>query len=67
LLPEGAVEDFLSELSRRRIPIVEGPDVIRWGYTNRGTFTIKEAFHIQQGADAAPQEDKWKKIWHHQF
>ena len=45
------LEEFLKELTSHRIPMVESPDVIRWGYTNNGSFSIKEAFHIQQSED----------------
>ena len=41
--------------------------MIRWGYSNRGTFSIKEAFQIQQSGEGYHQEEKWKKIWHHHF
>ena len=58
VIPEDRLEDFFKELTSRKIPIVESPDVIRWGYTNRGTFLIKEAFHIQQsGRDASGRKN----------
>lgn len=58
---------ILKELTSRKIPIVDSPDVIRWGYTNRGTFSIKEAFHIQQNEEGCQSEEKWKKIWYNNF
>lgn len=32
-----------AELKKRKIPIVEGVDILRWGYEERGTFTTREA------------------------
>ena len=66
-VPAGIAEIILSELNKRRIPILEGPDVIRWGYSNKGTFSIKEAIHLQQDGSEVPQDDKWRKIWQHKF
>jgi hypothetical protein len=30
----------------RKIPIKEGPDVLRWGHSTSGIFSVKEAYHL---------------------
>ena len=40
-------EAFQEELNKRFIKVQEGPDVLRWGYTSRGAFNIKEAYQIK--------------------
>ena len=55
-------EAFQEELSKRFIKIQEGPDVLRWGYTTRGSFNIKEAYNIRI-THCAMVDDIWKKIW----
>ena len=55
-------EGFQEELSKRFINIQEGPDVLRWVYTTRGSFNIKEAYNIRITVRATV-DDIWKKIW----
>jgi hypothetical protein len=33
-------------LSNRKIPFKDGADLIRWGHSTSGTFTVKEAYHL---------------------
>ena len=40
----------------------EGPDVLRWGYLEKGMFNIKEAYNIQIES-CAEDGETWKKIW----
>ena len=35
-------EAFQEELSKSFIKAQDGPDVLRWGYTTKGSFNIKE-------------------------
>ena len=37
---------FQEEILNHFIEIKEGLDILRWGYTNKGTFNIKEAYNI---------------------
>ena len=41
---------------------MEGNDVLRWGYLEKGTFNIKEAYNIRIGNDDEEREI-WTKIW----
>ena len=47
----------------RRIRWHEGDDKIHWGYTQKGFFTMKEAYDIMTGADKNLKDQKWKKLW----
>ena len=55
-------EAFQEELSKCFVKIQEGPDVLRWVYTTRGSFNIKEAYNIRITVRATV-DDIWKKIW----
>lgn len=37
---------FIKELESRKIKIRSGPDILRWGKSTRGTFTVKEAYYL---------------------
>ena len=39
-------ETFQEEMHRHCIRPTEGQDVLRWGYSNKGMFNIKEAYNI---------------------
>ena len=55
-------EDFQEEMHRRSIRPMEGNDVLRWGYLEKGIFNIKEAYNIQIG-NAVEDGEVWKKLW----
>ena len=38
---------FQEEILSGFIKLKEGLDVLRWGYTDRGMFSIKEAYNIR--------------------
>eukprot|EP00253_Pinus_taeda_P009416 PITA_09416 len=40
-------ETLERELEKRRIRYSEGKDILRWGYTPRGSFTTKEAYKLK--------------------
>eukprot|EP00253_Pinus_taeda_P002060 PITA_02060 len=65
ILPYGAAETqeaLAEELKKRRILKEDGPDSLRWGYEEKGTFTSKEAYHILIKGNYI--KDKiWKRIW----
>jgi hypothetical protein len=52
-----------SEINKRKIPILTGEDILRWGYLPRGTFSIKEAYAIKTQSDPLPLRKEWNKIW----
>ena len=44
------------------VRVKEGPNILRWGYTDRGSFSIKEAYNIRLG-NQVEDDGTWKKIW----
>ena len=52
---------FQEEMLRRSIRPMEGNDVLRWGYLEKGTFNIKEAYNICIGNDGE-ERDIWTNI-----
>eukprot|EP00253_Pinus_taeda_P007787 PITA_07787 len=65
ILPYGTAETqeaLAEELKKRRILKEDGPDSLRWGYEEKGTFTSKEAYHILIKGNYI--KDKiWERIW----
>ena len=55
-------ETFQEEILNRFIKLKKGLDVLRWGYTDRGMFSIKEAYNIRI-RNRGGEEETWKKIW----
>jgi hypothetical protein len=47
----------------RKIQILQGEDILRWGHSSQGTFTIKEAYNIKTTPHPLPKEKVWEKIW----
>ena len=54
--------DFQEEMLKRFVKIKEGPDILRWGYIDRGSFIITEAYNIKLG-NHVEDDEIWKKIW----
>ena len=54
-------EAFQEELSKRFIKAQDGPNVLRWGYTTIGSFTIKEGYNIRI-THCVTKDDIWKKV-----
>ena len=53
---------FQEEMLKGFIKIKEGLDILRWGYTDRGSFSIKESYNIRLGNHV--EDDRiWKMIW----
>ena len=55
-------ETLQEEMHRRCIRSMEGQDVLRWGYLDKGMFNIKEAYNIRIGT-CVEDGETWKKIW----
>ena len=49
-------------MHKRFVRVKEGPDIMRWGYTDRGSFSIKEAYNIRLGHQREA-DGIWRKIW----
>eukprot|EP00253_Pinus_taeda_P036591 PITA_36591 len=65
ILPHGPEEvqiALAAELNKRKIIKEDGPDSLRWGYAEKGTFTSTEAYHIIIKGKYI--KDKiWERIW----
>eukprot|EP00253_Pinus_taeda_P025774 PITA_25774 len=65
ILPHGPEEvqtALAEELKKRKIIKADGPDSLRWGYAEKGTFTSTEAYHIIIKGNYI--KDKiWERIW----
>ena len=47
LMSEDDWEAFQEELNKRFIKAQEGPDILRWGYSSKGSFSVKDAYSIR--------------------
>ena len=60
-IEEDVWKAFQEEMRGRSIRPSEGHDVLRWGYSDKGVFNIKEAYNIRIRNDVVVGE-LWKKI-----
>ena len=51
------------ELQKRKIDKRRGPDQLRWGYGNAGSFNLKEASSLERGDNNMQAEKKWARLW----
>lgn len=54
-------EIYQKEMKTRRIPIRPRPDILRWGYTVKGNFMIKEAYHLLTPREPDDMAVNWKQ------
>jgi hypothetical protein len=47
----------------RKIPIKEGPDILRWGHSTIGIFSVSEAYYLQGNYHNQIPEKIWSKVW----
>jgi hypothetical protein len=40
-----------------RIHIKHGPDILRWGYSSRGVFSIKESYGLKSNFHLLPKDN----------
>ena len=59
---EQTMEAINSELQNRRIKLSDSRDILRWGYTPKGSFSTKEAYKIMCN-DPIPLDPLWSRIW----
>jgi len=45
-IDEDHKEILTKEMDLRRIKNSMGPDILRWGKSTKGTFTVKEAYYL---------------------
>lgn len=58
---------FIKELESRKIKIRPGPDILRWGKSTRGTFTVKEAYYLSTQQEREGETTDWKIIWRNKW
>jgi hypothetical protein len=51
------------DVSNRKIQISQVNDKLGWGYSPRGTFTIKESYHLLSSPILYPPNPSWAKLW----
>jgi len=50
------------DLTNRRIRVHTESDVLRWGYTLKGTYSTKEAYQLMFQTQE-PIDPAWQRIW----
>jgi ribonuclease HI len=61
--PDVNLSAWQYEAARRKIPIKEGPDILRWGHSASGNFSVKEAYYLQGNYHNQERDTIWRKIW----
>jgi hypothetical protein len=57
------LQQWQTQATNRKILHKEGDDILRWGYTPIGTFTIKEAYSLQGSQQEQRTNRIWSKVW----
>jgi hypothetical protein len=56
-------EDFLKNLTERKIPVSNEPDKLCWGWSTKGSFSVKEAYSLAAEYQNLPKQKIWQHIW----
>eukprot|EP00253_Pinus_taeda_P022943 PITA_22943 len=56
-------KEYLKEVESRKIKVRNGEDILRWGKTMKGTFSVKEAYYLTGSQERAEENIEWKIIW----
>jgi len=56
-------EAFMKEVESRKVKARTGKDIIRWGKSTKGTFTVKEAYYLTDQQDVTERNQDWKVFW----
>ena len=56
LMSEDDWEALEEELNKHFIKAQEGSDILRWGYSSKGSFSIKEAYGIKMSRNMAMED-----------
>jgi len=56
-------EILMKELESRKIKARTGRDILRWGNSMKGAFTIKEAYYLAGSQSINKENQDWKVIW----
>jgi hypothetical protein len=57
------LQPWYNLINARKIQILQGEDILRWGHSSRGIFNIQEAYAIKADHNHNPHEKVWTKIW----
>jgi hypothetical protein len=44
-------------------PQARRPDILRWGHSTTGNFSVKEAYYLQGNHQSHDKENIWNKVW----
>lgn len=55
--------NFEKEMKTRKLVSANGEEIMRWGYRNKGTFTVEEGYLIKSENHQNMTVPIWKKIW----
>jgi hypothetical protein len=53
--------------TQRKVRIREGSNILRWGHSPLGSFSIKEAYNLKAKFHLQPKDNIWKIVWHSHF
>lgn len=54
-------------MESRKIKTRAGQDILRWGKSTRGTFTVKEAYYLTTRQVREEETWDWGKIWNNKW
>eukprot|EP00253_Pinus_taeda_P006547 PITA_06547 len=54
---------YIKELESRKIKARLGPNILRWGKSTRGAFTVKEAYYLATHQEREEEAIEWEEIW----
>jgi hypothetical protein len=63
LAPQIDLTPLHEALNKRKIPIRNGEDILRWGYKPQGSYSTQEAYQLTAKVDHTLDTKLWKKIW----
>ena len=55
------------EMDSRRIKTRTELNILRWGRSSRGTFTVKEAYLLKSKQEQEEQLQDWKQLWRNRW
>jgi hypothetical protein len=61
------LQNWTQAISPRRIRTSNDPDILRWGHSPHGNFTLKEGYTLQEGFQSLPKDPIWTTVWKSKF
>eukprot|EP00253_Pinus_taeda_P007421 PITA_07421 len=56
-------KNYLKEVDLRKIKSRSGEDILRWGRSMKGMYTVKEAYYLTTKQNREEGDIDWRKIW----